>query len=216
MSDRSRSPGGRYTQEKDRPKSLNCNSPNNTDSNSMKRSESMGSFPHKIVEKLNNIVELGSKIPGTSRQNYLNDTENGFIGLNKEGREYDERVGKEVERGGVGVIRSRKYSREQGSGDESVNTRISLPQHSTLGTSLSVHVTSSDSQWANIEGREEGGGTGTVPGSDSSKMISGFRLSESLALVHAREILALSNRYVRTYVLILSHAIVVVYTCVLV
>ena len=218
MPDRSRSPGGRsYNTQgignsKDRPKSLNCNSPNYTDSNSLKRSESMGNFSHKVIEKVNNIVELGPKIPGNSRQNYSDGNENNYVGSSKEGREgreFDDRRGKEVERGsgGGGSTRSRKYSRELGSGDESVNTRISLQQSSVLRTSLSVHVTSSDvSQWASAEGREEEGGTGTALGSDSSKAISGFRLSESLALVHAREILALSNRYVRTYIQLLQHA----------
>ena len=177
----------------ERPKSLNSSVSPSADFGNLRRTESCGSFP----------VKLNSGNNGNNG-NSAEVSEGGFEGADVSIKELykngDVRRGVDVVRDENGVSVSRE-GRERGS-SRSSDVYQNQNQNQGVGQSVGQSGCGCDGSKADSIGIGTGTGTGgSGTGSESGgggvkNDVCAFRLSESMALVHAREILALSNRCV--------------------
>ena len=161
----------------ERPKSLNSHLSPSSDIGSLRRTESCGAFPIKLNSTT--VDEIGFNVSDVSIKDLYESNDVKKVGNSME----DENSGKEKDRDRVREKESRE-GRERG--------ERGGVQGSDVAELESVGVTTGSRSGSGMTASTViGGGGGGVQGDACV-----FRLSESMALVHAREILALSNRYI--------------------
>ena len=166
----------------ERPKSLNSSVSPSADIGNLRRTESCGAFPIKL-----NSGNGGGNSTAVSDVGF----EGADVSIKELYKNGDARKCVDMMRDENSVKESRE-GRERGS-SRSSDINQNQNQNQSMGQNVSMGQSGCGCDGSKAD--SVGTGTGTGVGGVKSDVCA-FRLSESMALVHAREILALSNRCV--------------------